>query len=432
MNYRYLMIVLITVLCGPGAAQAEDALSWSDCVKTAIKNHPDLVSAAERVKQSKAVKEITRSAYVPQVTGNAGAITNKNASLNSSGSSSNSSGRKTTTYSYDMSAQQLLFDGFKTSFDLSTDQKNIEAARYFYDVTSSNVRLRLRSAFAGLLSAQEALKVNEEIAIRRKQNVELVKLRYEGGSEHKGSLMRAEADQAQALYSVDQAKRDIYLAQRQLSKELGLSRFIPAEAEGDFRVKEEDRERPDFDSIADGNPLLRQLIAEKEAARYGLRSAKAAFFPQIFMNYDLGNTNTKWPPDKNEWSFGSTMTIPIFDGGSRIATVDKSKALLAQTLADERSGRDGVILTLADTWTKLQDAIENVGVQKKFLDAGKERSKIAEAEYSIGLLSFDNWTIIEDDYVRAKTDYLNAETNALLAEANWIQAKGGTLDYDQE
>ena len=69
-------------------------------------------------------------------------------------------------------------------------------------------------------------------------------------------------------------------------------------------------------------------------------------------------------------------------------------------------------------------------MQREFLEASKERAKIAEAEYSIGLISFDNWIIIEDDFASAKTNFLTAELNALLAEANWIQAKGGTLDHD--
>ena len=69
-------------------------------------------------------------------------------------------------------------------------------------------------------------------------------------------------------------------------------------------------------------------------------------------------------------------------------------------------------------------------VQKLNLTATEERSKISQAQYSIGLISFDNWTIIEDNLVTAKSAYLNAESAALLAEANWIQAKGETIEYE--
>ena len=91
-----------------------------------------------------------------------------------------------------------------------------------------------------------------------------------------------------------------------------------------------------------------------------------------------------------------------------------------------------MIFTLANTWTQLQNTTDNVAVQKKSLDATEERAKIAEAEYSIGLLSYDNWIIIENNLVSAKKSYVTAQNAALVAEANWVQAKGGTLDYDQE
>ena len=71
-------------------------------------------------------------------------------------------------------------------------------------------------------------------------------------------------------------------------------------------------------------------------------------------------------------------------------------------------------------------------VQKKVLDAAQERAKISTAQYAIGLLLYDNWIIIEDNLVSAKKSYISAQNASLVAEANWVQAKGGTLDYDQE
>lgn len=421
-------------------AWADETLLWQECVKEAKNNHPDLLSALEKIKQARASKEITRSAYLPQLGFDASEITTKRPSFGTSGSSvdliSSSSNapanNRNTSYQFEATAQQLLFDGFKTSYDLSTAERNIVAAKYFYDVTSSNIRLRLRTAYVDLLSAQEYLKVTQEIEARRKQNLEMVKLRYEGGSEHKGSLMTSEADLAQASYNVAQAIRNIYLYQRQLTKELGRTNFVPMTAAGNFEVKDSARMLPNFENITETNPLLRQLIAQKEAAKFGVRSAYAQFFPQIYANGSMGNTNTRWPPDKNQYSIGTSITFPIFDGGNRFATVDKAKGALGQAAADERSGRDGVILTLANTWTQLQDAIDDVVVQKTALAAAQERAKIADAEYSIGFMLYDNWIIIENNLVSAEMTYINAQTAALVAEANWVQAKGGTLDYDKE
>lgn len=440
MRYKALITAFIlfcssSLACGYSAA--EEALTWEDCVKEAKKNHPDLASAAEQIKQFKAAKEVARSPAVPQITGSASENTSKGATFGSSGGTDSSgvaisSGGKnsSTTYTYSGSFQQLLFDGFKTSYNISGAERNVSSSRYNYDVTSSNIRLRLRTAYANLLTAVELVKVTENIEARRKQSYDMVKLRYESGREHKGSLMKSEADLAQAAYEVNQAKRSVYLAERQLTKELGRNKFSSVMVTGPLSVSNAEREMPDFDNLAEVTPLLQQLIAKKEAAKYGLLSAKAQFFPTIYATGNLGNTNKNAFPDKNQWAIGTSLSWPIFDGGNTIATVDQNRALLNQAAENERSGRDGVIYTLSNTWTQLQNTVDNVAVQYKVLTATEERARISEAEYSIGLLSYDNWIIIEDNLVSAKKNFVNAQNTAMIAEANWVQAKGGTLDYD--
>ena len=398
---------------------AEEVLTWDDCVKETKQNHPDLISAHEELNQAKANKAITGSNFLPQI------------SSGLSGKTSKTTARVTTdTYSYDITGKQLLFDGFKTSYDIASAKENIKSAQYSYEVTSSNVRLRLRTAFVELLRVQDLLNITEDIAKRRNKNVELVKLRYEAGREHKGSLLTAQANLAQAEFEVAQAKRNSSLARRRLTKELGRTQLKPVRVKGNFKIKYPNREKPDFERLSESNPFLQELIAKKEAARFGLKSAKADFFPEVYANASTGRTDSHWPPRKEEWSAGASLSFPIFEGGSRIAEVSKTKAALNQAQADERSGRDGVILTLEETWKELQDAIDEVEVQQKFLEAAQERAKITQAQYSTGLISFDNWTIIEDDLVKAKKSFLDTQANALVAEARWIQAKGGILDVE--
>ena len=124
--------------------------------------------------------------------------------------------------------------------------------------------------------------------------------------------------------------------------------------------------------------------------------------------------------------------MPIFEGGSRIAEVKKGRAQFRQAEADARSGRDSVLFVLQQAWIDFQDAVDKVEVQKKFLNASEERAKIAQAQYSNGLIAFDDWTIIEDDLVRDKKAYLDSLADALIAEAYWVQAKGETLEDEKE
>jgi outer membrane protein TolC len=242
-------------------------------------------------------------------------------------------------------------------------------------------------------------------------------------------LLTAEANLAQANFELSQAKRDIELAQRQLTKEMGRKEFKPMNVEEDFKVVESQKEKPDFGSLAQSHPSLLQLTAQKNAAGFSLRSAYGNFFPTLSGQAGADKTGAHWAPQDSQWDLGLVLSLPIFEGGLRTAQVAQAKALYNQLAANERSTRDGIIVSLSGAWVSLQDAQETVDVQNKQLAAAIERSKIAEAEYSTGFITYDNWTIIEDNLVRAKTDYLNSQINALLAEANWIQAKGEVLEY---
>lgn len=422
-NYKFphFFVLCIWLLTLPGQVLAEDIMTWEDCVKEALENHPDLISAKEELIQTRADKNITQSGILPQISSSLSQRKSKTA-----GSS------ETNTYAYSVSGQQLLFDGFKTTSNIKAAAKSLNAQEYNYMVTSSNIRLNLKAAFSSLLRAQELISLTEEIAKRRKENLELVLVRYEAGREHKGAVLTAKADLAQAEFEVAQAKRNLSLVQQELTKELGRDKKSPIKVIGDFNIEGLDNVNPDCEELADNTPFLKELIAKKEVARLNITAAKAEFFPQVYLSGSFGRSRSEWPPKEDAWSAGLSFSLPIFEGGSRFSQMKKARSQLVQAQANERSGRDGVIYTLEKNWKDFKDAEDFVSVKEKFLEAALERAKIANTQYSSGLTTFDDWIIIENNLVSAKKSYLDAKENLLVAESYWIQAKGGTLEYVQK
>ncbi|HPB69118.1 MAG TPA: TolC family protein [Candidatus Omnitrophota bacterium] len=413
--------VVLNFLISPSAAQtpAGAALTWRDCVREVLKNNPDLISAAESVHQFEADKQISRSSLLPQITSEVGAQTSKSGSQD-----------RVEKYSYSVRGQQLLFDGFKTSHAVGEADSKYRAAQYNYMVVSSNLRLNLMTTFAQLLRAQDMVPLAEAIVTRRQQNLHLVRLRYDAGREHKGSLLTAEADLANAEYELEQAVRNLSYAQVKLAQVLGWDHRIPLKVTGEFLLAMPDRELPDLQDLADTTPFLLELAAQKDAARHQVKSSQAEFFPKVYLNASLGRSAEDWPPEDNNWAGGVSVSFPFFEGGSRGAGVVKSKSLLKRAEAEERSGRDTVILTLEESWVGWQDAVGAVAVRKKFLEADEERAKIANAQYAAGLIAFDDWIIIEDNLVNSQKAYLNTQANVLVAQATWAQAKGEILEHE--
>lgn len=415
--------------CMPRFSFAEEKLTWHSCIAEAQKNNPDLISAVETVNQNKAAKTIVASGLFPQIDATLNASTGKTRTTNSSGSTTSSTADS---YSYGVSANQLVFDGFQTIHNVKAAGENIKASQQAYRFTSSEVRLSLRTAFVSLLRAQELINVTEEIVKIRRSNYELITLRYQSGLEHRGALLTAEANLDQANFEVAQAKREIELSQRELTKEMGRQEFKSMRIEGDFTVIDDAEKQPDLDVLAKNNPAVLQLAAKRNSAAYSIKSVYGSFFPHITGQAQAERSGAHWAPLNGQWNLGLGLTLPIFEGGLRIAQVTQAVSAYRQAQANERSGSDSALVNLAQAWVSLRDAVETVGVKRKNLEATLERSRIAEAQYSTGFITFDNWIIIENDLVQAKKDYLNAQANALLAEAQWIQAKGETLEYAQK
>jgi outer membrane protein TolC len=415
-NLVLVMLVLIPAL----PVHAEEPLTWQQCISEARQAHPDLYTALALLQQAEADKRIAGGALLPQVS--LGASSKEDVSTTKGENFSSS-------YSYSLSAQLLLFDGHKTSNQVASSREAVKGAQYNYQLVSADLRFALRSAFTQVLKAQDLVGLASEIAARRQNNVRLISLRYQGGREHIGSLRQAEADLAQAQFEVSQARRGLVLAQTTLASALGRDNHTPLRVQGAFRATDLSASKPDLALLVKQNPLFQQLDTRSKAARFDLEAAKSACSPELYLTSTIGNGSVNTLPFKAvDWSTGFTFSLPIYEGGSGRARVSRAMAVLSQQNAQQKSGYLQLFNMLEESWKNYQDARQMVLVKKKFLEAAIERSTIANAQYSNGLLSFNEWIIIENNLVSAKKEYLNAGANLLIAEAQWNQAKGEGLD----
>lgn len=402
--------------------QAVETLTWQQCLREAAQNHPDLRSAAEAVRQSEAQRSIDRSGLLPTVSVSSGGSRSGNFSNDPAVQNDGS-------WSMVASASQLLFDGGKTRNTVASTSETIKAKRHAAEVISASTRYSLRTAFVQLLTAQQQVSLAADIAQRRRQSLRLIGLLYQSGTENSGALSKARADLAEAEYEVAQAKRGLESSQAVLCTQLGRRAITPLQVTAPFTSTETTRSTPDFDRLVREHPSYLQLASQKEASRYSLQAAKSAFVPKVSLNSSVGNSSfSNLPPDRVDWQVGVNVAVPIYQGGSGRATVTQARASLNRQQADEESGYFSLMRTLQQTWKAFRDATENVGVQKQYLDAANERARIADAQYSAGLVSFNDWTIIEDNLVTAKKSYLSARSTLLTSEAAWVQAKGGSFE----
>jgi outer membrane protein TolC len=398
----------------------QEVLTWQDCVREAARNNPDLAAAQALVQRAQFQHQGSRSPFLPQLSLDAQynqTHSSTNGDLFTNGSSTSDE------YSLGLSVRQSLFTGFRNKAEVDRTRAVLEAAEADLSAVKAEVSFDLKSAFTQVLFAQEQLTLAEVIAARRKGNVNLVELRYEAGREHKGSFLRSQAAYHRAQFEVEQAKRAIKVAQRELARVLGRREFDGIKVGGSFEVALPPAP-PDFRTLAERTPARQKPLAEARAAESAVTVAQAPFFPEIAATGSVFRLGSDFPPDQNQWSAGVLLTLPLFSGGQNYFGLQDARAEYRRAQENLRSAEDQVVLDLEQTFADFKDSVERTTVQRDFLNAAEVRAEITRSLYTSGLLSFDDWDLIENDLIGARKEMLVNLRDQLIAEGDWERAQG--------
>lgn len=410
------LCILIVLVC-VATARAQSHLTLSDCLAEALRNNPDLLAARESVEKSNYDYKGSRSDNLPQLSANAGR-TRSYRETSTPGEDSTSDGN-----SIGVAAKQALFTGGRNSAAIESAAAGKESAEIQLQAAKAQLSYDVLNAFAGLLYAQEQIGLAEAIAKRRADDVDLIELRYEGGKEHQGSLLRTQAAHRESVFDVTSAQRALDVARRRMARALGRAESDPIAVKGTL---EADRPgpSPDFAELAEETPDHKLTLAQLRVARAGVRSAKSGYYPDITASAEASRAGDNWPPEEDQWSVGVSLSFPFFPGGRNYMDVKSAEAELRRAEASARGSDDQVLLDLEQAYRDYEDAVERTDVQAEFLKAAEVRAEIARSQYTTGLLSFEDWDVIENDLIQQQKALLANQREAMVAQAAWEKAQG--------
>lgn len=400
-------------------AWASQPLTWEQAVAEAARNNPDLLASAEDLRQAELAVRVARAAFLPSASASA--------SLGTGGpyradGVPGSFGEGRPSSSARLSANLDLFSGFGDLAGLAQARLQWASAEAAAQDLRARVGFELRSAFIGLLQAQEREAQAASIARRRGSNVELVQLRFDAGREHKGALLQVQALAAQAQAQARRAARERERAALNLARLLGRDPQPALRAEGALEAVALPGEGPPAD--LGGLPAVRRARLAQEGARQGLRQVQAAWWPSLGASASAGRSGGDWLGEQGSWSAGLSLSLPLFQGGRRLAQTRSAASRLEAAglaaLGAERQAR----LDLEAAWASLADAVDGVAVQAAFLEAGEVRAEVAQAQYAQGLLGFEAWDQVENDLINAQVQALAARGDAQRALAAWQRSLG--------
>ncbi len=422
----------------PGMAQAQEGLppkgkplNLEQCVELALKYQPLLQASQASIAAQKARVEQALAAYYPQVNFNS-TYNTSTANFGTVGGTAARAGvsRYSWTF-YDIfsmgpSVNQLIYDFGRTSNTVKINRENQNASEQDFQTTIQNVVLNVKQAYYGVLQSLALIKVAEETSDQNQKRLDQAKGFFQAGTRPKIDVTNAEVNLANVQLALIRAKNNYQVARVNLNNAMGLREDLNFAIEPilEFKPKGVSLEEI-LQSAYARRPEILQIKARQRSQEASIDLARSSYYPTLSGNAsNLYRTDTPFRDFAWDWSFGATLTVPIFSGFSTPAQIAEAKANLKNLEAQEETLRQNIRLEAEQAYLSHKEAMERISVTEKTLDQAKENYDLASGRYQVGVGQPLEITDAEVLLANARANHIQALYDYKVAEAQIDKAMG--------
>ncbi|HEV2677781.1 MAG TPA: efflux transporter outer membrane subunit, partial [Aliidongia sp.] len=383
--------------------------------------NPDVRVATLRLAESRAQRRITAADEFPQVNGAASYVRQKPSpkgefSLLGGGGAGGASGVPS---SAPIKPFNLWQYGFDASWELDLwgkVRRSVEAADASVDASAEARRDILLSTMAEVARDYVQLRdVQDQLRIARanrdvsEQGLRLTRQQAAHGMTTQLDVASSAAQLASVAATIPQLEQREAAAINQLGFLMGEPpRALAAELSAPRAVPPVPPQVPIGlpSELARRRPDIREAEAKLHAATAEIGVAEAAFYPSVTLNGSLDiqaihfNNLASW--DARTYSFGPSISIPIFEGG-------KLKGNLELTKAEQQEAAITFQKTVLNAWSEVDNALVAYDAEQR-RDV-QLRVQVDQTHQALGLA--------QQQYRRGETDFLHvldAQRQVLSAE----------------
>jgi outer membrane protein TolC len=402
--------LFITTLAITLFSSASLALTWQEALELAQKNNPQIKSAAGQLESARWNYYRSLTPLLPQLSASAALGQTTSGTLAATAQNS----------SYGLSVSQTLFAGFSNYISGLSAKANLDYYEASKQKAISDVYYAVRKSFIDLSIADENIKLLKDILARRKNNTELITLRYESGREDEGALLRTQADQADAAYNITSAERSKSLAQ------LKLYQLVSAEVkEAAGKLEALPISSPSYNALVDGAPAYIMYNKQLLKSELAFRKTASEFLPSVALSGSYRKSGSDWPPVSDSNSISLSLSYSFFPGGANIADRAAASADYDRARQDFVQNKNDLRYAIELAYESFRDAIDAQRIAQLSVDAASLRAEITRTKYMNGMVYYDEWDRIENDYINAQKNLLSRKKSTLYAEAAWYNSYGG-------
>lgn len=393
----------------------------------AIANNQNLKAAFARLDQSRAQARISRADLFPTISADPTWSRYRTSPSRSGGFNAPASTNNDFKFPFDLSYEIDLWGKVRRAFESARNEMLADAADY------QNVLFTLQADVAmnyfQLRSTDQEIEMNKQAVKLRQELLQITQDRFHAG-------YSSELDIASVQTELSSAKATLADAHRRRAEYQNALAVLCGKPTGVFEIASApiSWSAPQISAGLPSELLERRPdVAEAErklAARNAeIGVAQAAFFPSIrltaeggFQSFELQDI-FNW--ENRIWSFGPSISIPIFSGDRNKAHLESAKAAYEEAVAQYRQSILTAFQEVDDALAGLRFLEEQVIAQKEAVQFANLASEIATTRYKNGVSDYLGVIDAEKNRLSSELQALQANTQHILAAIALIKAIGG-------
>jgi multidrug efflux system outer membrane protein len=165
------------------------------------------------------------------------------------------------------------------------------------------------------------------------------------------------------------------------------------------------------------------------AANADIGAARAAFFPTIALTASGGFASTQlsslFSSSSTIWSVAPSISVPIFNGGANIATLDEAKVNKKIGIANYEETIQTAFREVSDAIVARDRYVYELDAQEKLVAAEQRVYDLSNLTYGEGIDSYLTVLIAQQNLYSSQSNLINTKANRLANLVALYKALGG-------
>ncbi|SNT71086.1 efflux transporter outer membrane subunit [Psychrobacter sp. LV10R520-6] len=394
-----------------------------------LENNKDFESASLAIEKARAQYRITDIRDLPTIDGSAG-YSRRRQSSPIGGSQTGDS------YNVQLGLANYELDFWGKIASLKEQAlQNFLATTAAKDATQISLISNIAQSYANLSYSLAQLKLAEATVESRERSLFIASKRFEAGIDPKLPSLQSSASLENAKLAVLRAQSSILTSRNALQFLVGApipGGLIPTPAVSNVTTQE-------IFSAGLPSELLRyrpdvlQAEYNLKAAGANIEVARASYYPSISLASSVGvssdSLNDLFSSGAVGWSFGPSISVPLFDAGLLDANYDVAKIEREQTLASYERSIQTAFREVSDVLATRATLGEQLESQYRLQDNFEQTYQIADARFKAGISNYLDVLDAQRSLFSTQQGILDLELQKIISQVELYQALGGGANF---